>query len=939
MIRKERNNYIPYIYILLLCFFAVGGLKAQSEAGMPGVEIRQSFVNDQIISHIIKVGNPSAKAFHGFITPALPEGVRNLTATGRELTVAPGDSTFVSYKLVMAKNIPAGRKTVAYTLFDDHRKQLLRRETHIDIEKRERIFLAADEAPILVTHPEDSIRISVLVNNSGNTEEEVTLVFNVPQLRGAPPFTEIKTTVKAMEQKPVVYAFIPSANLLSAEQFPVHITAMKGKEKTLFGNKTVTVQNAASNRPYIDVNPNVLFSGYGSDDNALTLSYRQYNASSGMWQARGGGYVNLPAGYLQVQGNLYQYSSQRTPMVTNTSLMYKLYENEFTVGNVSEQAELPLYGRGAKAMFSDDKKDKTFTVGAIDQNFNLLSSEAWFADYYSFYAVGTVGASNYKNGAEVSYVYQRNPYEKAYYNVAGAQWRRGFGNDWDIDLKAHGSVSRYEGIRGNKFSGSGELRYQGKLFSDLMLNGSAYYSDGYFPGSRKGSLSLSQGLSQKLSQTMYVSGNVSYNKTEPKSYAYDYRYSSENVYGNAHLSLPKLGRWSPSLFYQYRGERSSSYASYFGAEVGDRLLDMPSNRGGVQLRWNSRNGDHSIYGSVEGGAYGDPLDHAWRQQWKSSLDYSYKWLTVNSSWQRGAFYLYEYAMARQNDTGFNRFAVGASVNKDFSKKVSLTSNVNFTKDTYQGNVPSANLTVKYRPNESYSFFSNAYWYQYNYAFMGRKTNTYNIEVGATWHFSKAQPSSKKKSTIIAQLYYDKNANSRYDKGDEPVNDYVVALSNKAFITDKDGKIRYSLTPYGDYTIKPMSASSWYFRPVDVTVNRSKTKVDIPLTQSGTLRGNIRYIFGKHSVDLVPRYEGLRFIITNTHREVEHVAVTDGQGNFMTFLPVGEYSITLDKSTLLKNTDCKDFIRSFRIEAGEVNKLEPFTIETKSRNVNIKQFSQ
>ncbi|HBX46080.1 MAG TPA: hypothetical protein DEG28_09395, partial [Porphyromonadaceae bacterium] len=159
MIRKERNNYIPYIYILLLCFFAVGGLKAQSEAGMPGVEIRQSFVNDQIISHIIKVGNPSAKAFHGFITPALPEGVRNLTATGRELTVAPGDSTFVSYKLVMAKNIPAGRKTVAYTLFDDHRKQLLRRETHIDIEKRERIFLAADEAPILVTHPEDSIRI------------------------------------------------------------------------------------------------------------------------------------------------------------------------------------------------------------------------------------------------------------------------------------------------------------------------------------------------------------------------------------------------------------------------------------------------------------------------------------------------------------------------------------------------------------------------------------------------------------------------------------------------------------------------------------------------------------------------------------------------------------------------------------------------------------
>jgi len=37
----------------------------------------------------------------------------------------------------------------------------------------------------MVINPEDSVRIQVTVHNSGNTVEEVTVVFNVPNLRGA----------------------------------------------------------------------------------------------------------------------------------------------------------------------------------------------------------------------------------------------------------------------------------------------------------------------------------------------------------------------------------------------------------------------------------------------------------------------------------------------------------------------------------------------------------------------------------------------------------------------------------------------------------------------------------------------------------------------------------------------------------------------------------
>ncbi len=119
----------------------------------------------------------------------------------------------------------------------------------------------------------------------------------------------------------------------------------------------------------------------------------------------------------------------------------------------------------------------------------------------------------------------------------------------------------------------------------------------------------------------------------------------------------------------------------------------------------------------------------------------------------------------------------------------------------------------------------------------------------------------------------------------------------------------------------------------------KTNVEIPLRQSGTLRGSIRYESGENSVEISPRYEGFRLIITGSDEKVVQTVVTDGSGSFITFLPVGEYKITLDKNTLMEHTQCKELQRSFRIEAGKVNRFDPFVIEVKTRKVNVRKFFQ
>lgn len=934
MFRNRKKHCITGL--LLICLYTFHGVKAQSVAEGPvGLEIRESSANPQMVSHILKLTNRSEQAFNGVVLLDSLLELRSLSPSERDISLAPGDSAFIAYRLVAGKDIGAGRKTFRYIVLNQKKEEVLSREAYIDIEEREQIFLMADDTPLIVTRPEDSLRVHVTVNNSGNTYQEVTLVFNVPNLREAPVFTEMKVTLAPMEQKRFIHSFIPSANLLSSGQFSVHVTAMKGREKTIFGNKTVTVQNVFTDRRYVDSNPaRSLYPGQGSADNSVTISYRQYNAASNMLQLQGGGYVNLPAGYLHLKGNIYKYNSGQIPMITNTALMYKLDENEFTIGNVSEQTELPLFGRGAKAMLSTGDGRKTFTVGAIDQNFNLTGAQPWFNEYYSIYVQGALGGNNSDRGMKATYIYQRNPYEKAIYNVGGLQWRSLLGRNWSIHLETHGAMGSYENLPDSKFSGAAELRYRGYLPLEVTVDGSGYYSDGYFPGSRKGTLSLTQGVSKRLSENTYISGSIGYNRTAPKSYAYTYTYRSEHSYANIMLSLPKLGRIASSLYYRHQGESSSSYASWLDKGTVSGNVRMASHRMGWQWRWQSPDMRHSLFGTLEGGFFADPLGNGRPGQGKTTLNYSFREVMIDASYQKGAYYLYEYMMAKQQDREFSRFTSSISINKNISKKISFSSGINFSHDVYQGSVPSANLTASFIAKENMAFFINAYWYRYTFV---NTANIFNIQVGMTWNFSKAQPMKGRKSRLATQVYYDHNANNRYDKGDEPAAGYLLSIDNKAFISDKNGKVRYSLVPYGDYTVKPMQSGRWFFDRKKITVNSGGTVINIPLRQSGALQGSISYISGENSIEILPRHEGLRFVIMNADGAAVQIAVTSVEGKFTTFLPMGPYSITLDKKTLPEHTDCKDYTRTFTIEAGKTVTLDPFEIEVKERKVNMRRF--
>lgn len=928
-----KNNSCKFTFILFSLLVS-GGMRLFS--GNPiSIELTNSTKTEQMVSHVLKVTNLSEDVFKGGVKVDIPEGIRSLSINERLISLSPGDSTFVSFKLILTKNLNSGEKKVRYDLLNDNGTFVNGCETFLQIEERDQLLLMVDNSPTLLTNPDDSVRINVTLQNSGNITEHVYLVFNVPNLQGASPFTELKATLSPGEQRDFTHSFLASSNLLSTERFNVRVSVLKGRDKQIVETKTVSVQSIISNRNYNSFLRDQAYSmGYGSLDNGLLLSYRTYNLSSHTMQLQGGTYIDLPAGYLHLKGNVYKYNTQPLPYVSNTSLTYQFNENQYVIGNVQEQTELSLYGRGMKALFSDKEGKKIITVGAIDQNYNLVDNRPWFKDFYSYFVKGQLGGNNEKNGLDATYVYQKNPYEKATFHLGSLEWRYRFSNTWNMEIAAHGTSGEYSELGKNHYSGAAEMGYSGTVKDKLQLNGSAYYSDPYFPGNRKGVLSLMQNGSVSLSDRMNLNLSYSYNRSNPKSYSYDYNYNSENQNGNISISLPSIKNFNNSLNYQHQRESSSSYSYLVGDDNDDANLNMTSHRMGWQWRWQNPAWKYSLFGTIEGGFFKNPISKDIVSQGKASLSFSYKWITMGTSWQQGAYYLFEQVMAQRQEKVFTRFTASASINHQISNKFRISSGINFSNDVYQGAIPSANINTTYTPGGKVSFILTGSWYKYPN--QGNR-EIFNIEGGVRYNFSRSAPLKGRKSSLLAKVYYDNNANGKYDKGDAPAEGYLVEIDRKAFISGEKGEVKYTSVPFGNYDVKQIQPGEWSFNRQEIVVDKYKTRIEIPLRQSGTLQGSIRYIVDENSIEIKQRNEGFRFTITSNDGKLKQTVVTDGQGNFITFLPTGDYSITLDVRTLPEHTECEETVKNFTIEGGGVVKLEPFEVVVKTRQINIKKF--
>lgn len=188
------NRMMPLIVAFILTQLCTLSIVQAQTANNDQIimEVGESYINEHIISHIIKIKNRSELEFKGTLKFDSESEINTLSKNDREVNLLPGDSSFFAFRLVISKNLSAGIKPLRYTLYNEEDNSVLVKEMNYKVEVRENINLITDDTPLMVINPEDSVRINVTVNNMGNLTEEVTLVFNIPEIRGIPQFTFLR---------------------------------------------------------------------------------------------------------------------------------------------------------------------------------------------------------------------------------------------------------------------------------------------------------------------------------------------------------------------------------------------------------------------------------------------------------------------------------------------------------------------------------------------------------------------------------------------------------------------------------------------------------------------------------------------------------------------------------------------------------------------------
>ena len=897
----------------------------------------------KLINSSIKLINRSDSVFYGNLSTSYPEGLKSLTQNTQSIEIPAGDSIYIPIKFLLLKNFIEGNIEINHFVFDNNKKQVNQHKSLFKIEEERHLSLLTDKS-YFITNENDSVSIKVFVKNGGNKAQDVKVVFNIQTINEKNNLIEQNATVEAFSQHLLTLSFVPSPELIRESQFNISITGFYKKDNEYFDNSIIEVRNLIANKNYSNSYNNLNDNTFAKTD-FITLSYRNYWETSNLFQVKMAKNIDLPAGYLNLKGNLYSRyslrSSQKTFSANNTSLSYIYNKNTFVVGNISETMEMSIYGRGAKVKLVDEDNNKSLTVGAIDINHNLFSSNSLFSNNYCYYAIGEMG---YKKLTKINFTsaYKVNDYEKSKAGLLGASTIYQANNNWRFDVRTHLSpvlIKDLNDKQNKSMEYSSELIFNGIIGkSDIMS--SIYKSSSLFPGNRRGMLSFFNTVSTKLSKKYSLHSSLYYYKLSPKSFLSS-NYKSSNFNYEASFSMPIRKNAHGNISYIHQTERSNTYR--FISENETQLSKMSSENIKTDF-WYKIKTEHSLNISLEYGIVKSSDTNSDNKKLsnhsKTSLYYIFNNFSINAIYQNGSYYLSELLYSLEGDKKYYRLSASSSYNQKFiNDNLNLRLGLNINKNLLSSFTPSVNFNINYKMRNNLSVFLDFNYQHYNYDFSQLK-DMLNMEIGFTYNFKSYKPYSKKKSNIKAFAFYDLNSNGKFDNNEKRANNVKVKFGNSISLTKDNGKISYSKVPFGKYKIDFISDKEWYYEGDSINVNKFKTEINIPLQRSGTAIGYIK--FEESDTRLIKdlyNSEGISFIVKDLNNNVIRKIISDMDGKLTIFLPTGEYTIELEKETLNKNYICNTPIQKFKVNPREISKIADFILIQRKKKVNIKYFSE
>lgn len=514
---------------------------------------------------------------------------------------------------------------------------------------------------------------------------------------------------------------------------------------------------------------------------------------------------------------------------------------------------------------------------------------------------------------------------------------------------------------GARFGYSGSFR---KFNMQLNAN---YGSPNYTP--RRGTFNVTPTLLFRINNDYQLQAMYSYSDFKPDVYTKGVLFNSGIYNTRESYSLKFSYNNGPNIFIfqpQYNTIRST-------------LID--ANTGGVafEYRLRSKTPFKFYANSFMGYSYfprSADLGDIFIAYVRSSI--RYKYFQFNARYYYGPYYQIEQLQYVETEINPQKFYANMFYDYWFlNNKVRLNLNLN-----YYFNTVNTRQQLNTRP-ELFYYAKNGFRFslygRYILFAEGEYTRTYNgrdgsnyeelvpanstsrFEFGAGIKFNVNMPTGLNRNYDVKVIAFrDMNGNGKQDINEKGIpdmlihiklNDTVAQLSHNGdeqlaytgpeeydLVSNGDGTVEYQNIPMGDYVITAMPLASmggWFDgKTFYRTIDKNKT-IYIPLSRGARISGGVlleRDVFG---TGLKLELSNIRVTAVNQDNGKTFSTLTTGDGNFVLFVPNGNYVMIINESAVDKHFSFLQNNIPINVNQDFENYNVSFFLSEKQRNINVK----
>ncbi len=596
-----------------------------------------------------------------------------------------------------------------------------------------------------------------------------------------------------------------------------------------------------------------------------------------------------------------EFNKQRFRTLTGTSLTYRGEQIELSAGNIYDNHELNLFGRGVKfKQYYDEDKNNQMEVWAVDQEVNLLRPFDSKQGAKQFSARFTTKNPDANSQLEMSSNYFVRP-------ESSSKGHLHFGS-YSVKLSETESLSATVGVSMESFhfqqSDSSLPGYIVKT-EYSKLNGKWKYYGQLTRGSRN--------YAGQLQATTILSGYVSYSLTEQNTLSY--RVQKNTTDHPAYTPVAMVGRF----YYDYEThelnfsrivENNQFYVRpYYLRQAQLYSFDPVPQKPVTGKAYRLSTG---VYGHANWLHYNFDLDAGQYQaknlysgtRQKSSYQLSgslgFFNLILDASIQRGPNYITDLTNLKDTAKEYYNRSFNLSFQKTIFKKLNVQTTAGLIQNAITvGNIYNINQAFSIDLGKGLSAHAEGYYFKY-----GSSPSTVQVRAGVRKVFSW-EKAEDRRARVTIQLFEDRNNNGIREAGENWVAGVMVRFDDLTLVTDNNGMIQIQKVTRELHKVSVIygTRNTQHYLEHTYTIDKN-TRIQLGVPPQYTIKGIVKFPPKKYD-ESERLMDGIKVILVDAAGK-EFTTFTTNGGSFELQVPPGTYHAYLPEVKKI-NRQQKDIV--------------------------------